>query len=98
MPVFMGASLKNTGVQLLLDGVLDYLPPPQDVENKAIQVDEKTGDEKEIPLNPDPKAPTVCLAFKLEDGKHGQLTWMKVFSGALKVGSMIGESGTMKRG
>jgi len=96
VPVFMGASFKNKGVQPLLDSVLEFLPSPKDIEHKGIQLDNE-GNEKEIVFSTDPKAPIVAQAFKLEEGKFGQLTWFKVFQGTMKVGSMIGASGDMKK-
>jgi len=94
--VFMGASFQNKGVQPLLDGVLDYLPAPVDVQHKGFQLD-SDGNETEIVFSTDPKAPIVAQAFKLEEGRFGQLTWFKVFQGTLKVGSMIGPSGDLKK-
>ena len=64
-PVFMGSAFKNRGVQLLLDGVVDYLPAPHEVENVALDLD---NDEASVTLTADPKAPLVGLAFKLEEG------------------------------
>jgi len=96
VPVFMGASFKNKGVQPLLDSVLEFLPSPKDVEHKGIQIDNE-GNETEIVFSTDPKAPIVAQAFKLEEGKIGQLTWFKIMQGTMKVGSMIGASGDMKK-
>ena len=73
-PVFMGSAYKNKGIQPLLDGVLRYLPAPNEVENKALDLD---NDEKEVVLVSDPAKPTVALAFKLEDGQFGQLTYSR---------------------
>ena len=61
-PLFMGSAFKNKGVQLLLDGVVDYLPAPHEVENKALDLDKE---EEEVQLVSDPKAPLVGLALKL---------------------------------
>ena len=71
VPVFMGSAFKNKGVQLLLDGVVDYLPAPNEVENKALDMDH---DEKEVVLSNKEKDNLVALAFKLEESKYGQLT------------------------
>jgi elongation factor G len=86
VPVFMGSAFKNKGVQPLLDGVRAYLPSPPEVTNEAL--DQNKGEEKVI-VPSDPKAPLVALAFKLEDGRYGQLTYMRVYSGSVKKGDMI---------
>ncbi|MFH1980897.1 MAG: elongation factor G [Pseudomonadota bacterium] len=82
-PVFMGSAYKNKGVQSLLDGVTQYLPYPAEVENQALDMDH---DEAPVFLNADPNAPLVALAFKLEDGQYGQLTYIRVYQGHLKKG------------
>ena len=71
VPVFMGSAFKNKGVQLLLDGVVDYLPAPNEVVNKALDMDDN---EKEVVLSNKMKDNLVALAFKLEESKYGQLT------------------------
>ena len=86
VPVFMGSAYKNRGVQLLLDGVNHYLPAPSEVENVALDV---ANDEKEIKLSCDPKAPLVALAFKLEESRFGQLTYIRVYQGTLKKGMNV---------
>lgn len=84
--VFCGSAYKNKGVQLLLDGVEDYLPSPLEVTNKALDQKNK---EQEVVLQSDPAKPLVMLAFKLEDGRYGQLTYMRVYQGTVKKGDMI---------
>ena len=71
VPVFMGSAFKNKGVQLLLDGVVDYLPAPNEVVTKALDMDDN---EKEVVLSNKMKDNLVALAFKLEESKYGQLT------------------------
>ena len=71
VPVFMGSAFKNKGVQLLLDGVVDYLPAPNEVVNKALDID---NNEKEVTLSNKMKDNLVALAFKLEESQSGQLT------------------------
>ena len=85
-PVFIGSAYKNKGVQPLLDGVTDYLPCPSDVENEALDMDH---DEAPVTLSSDPDAPVVALAFKLEDGPYGQLTYIRVYQGTLSKGSTV---------
>lgn len=85
-PVFCGSAYKNRGVQKLLDGVSDYLPNPTQVPNEGLDLD---NNEATVQLTTDPKAPLVALAFKLEDGRFGQLTYMRVYQGTLKKGEFI---------
>ncbi len=86
-PVFCGSALKNKGVQLVLDGVVDYLPSPLDIP--AIKgTDPKTGEE--IERHPSDTEPFSALAFKLQaDPFVGQLTFFRVYSGTIESGSYI---------
>jgi elongation factor G len=86
VPVFMGSAYKNKGVQSMLDAVIAYLPAPQDIKNTALDL---KNDEQEILLTPDPDAPLTSLAFKLEDGRYGQLTYIRIYQGTLKKGDTI---------
>jgi elongation factor G len=85
-PVFMGSAYKNRGVQLLLNAVTRYLPNPQEIDNRALDLD---NEEKEVQLYTDVSKPLVALAFKLEDGRYGQLTYMRVYQGTMKKGEFI---------
>jgi len=85
-PVFMGSAYKNKGVQLLLDGINAYLPHPIEVENEALDQD---NNEEPVILPSDPTKPFVGLAFKLEDGRYGQLTYMRIYQGKVSKGDFI---------
>jgi elongation factor G len=85
-PVFLGSAYKNKAVQPLLDAVTQYLPSPVEVRNEALDLSK--GEEK-VALSPDTGAPFVSLAFKLEDGRFGQLTYIRIYQGKLKKGDTI---------
>ena len=76
VPVFFGASLKNIGVQLLLDGIINYLPSPSDrplIEGKI-----------------SPNDPNFCaLVFKLQTDQHGKLAYLRIYSGKISTGMQI---------
>ncbi len=87
VPVFAGSSLRNKGVQPMLDAVVEYLPSPQDVYT-ITGINPKTGEEEE--RNGDPAAPLAALAFKIQVDPHvGKLTYIRVYSGTLKSGSYV---------
>ncbi|MCX5877275.1 MAG: elongation factor G [Deltaproteobacteria bacterium] len=85
-PVMMGTAYKNKGVQLLLDAVVSYLPCPPDVDNFALDLDH---DEAEVKVSNNSSDPLLALAFKLEDGRYGQLTYVRTYQGTLKKGDSI---------
>ena len=93
-PVFLGSAYKNKGVQLLLDAVTEYLPNPTEIRNTAVDLDH---DEAEVEVFTDPKKPLVMLAFKLEDGRYGQLTYVRIYQGTLKKGDSIYNMRTGKK-
>ena len=86
VPVFVGSAYKNKAVQILLDGVVRYLPDPTEVKNVALDLDKA---EEPMVLKADPAAPTVALAFKLEDGQYGQLTYVRIYQGMIKKGDEL---------
>ena len=85
-PVFMGSAFKNKGVQPVLNAVTDYLPSPGEVQNTAL---DQQADEKEVVLSTQEDKPFVGLAFKLEDTRFGQLTYMRLYQGAVNKGDFI---------
>ena len=85
-PIFIGSAYKNKGIQPLLDAVTQLLPCPLDVENQALDMNAA---ERPVVLSNETGDPLVALAFKLEDGPYGQLTYIRVYQGALAKGDTI---------
>jgi elongation factor G len=83
-PVLIGSAYKNKGVQKLLDAVVAYLPCPTDVKNEAITVGRDKAEGEKIVVECNPDKPTVAYAFKLEDGRYGQLTYLRIYAGKLR--------------
>ena len=92
--VFMGSAYKNKGVQVLLDAVSAFLPNPIEVENTALDLDNS---EKQMTVDPSPEKELLALAFKLEDTRFGQLTYMRIYQGLLKKGDFIINTRTGKK-
>jgi translation elongation factor G len=86
VPVFLGSAYKNKGIQPLLDAVTYYLPNPAEITNKALNLDKN---EEPVVLSTNPDDPVVSLGFKLEDGKYGQLTYVRIYQGTLKKGGEL---------
>jgi elongation factor G len=93
-PVFVGSAYKNVGVQPLLDGVVNFLPSPAEVTNTALDL---AREEREVTLVSDPEKATVALAFKLEDGQYGQLTYIRIYQGRLRRGEELFNSRTRRK-
>ncbi|XP_008783146.2 elongation factor G, mitochondrial [Phoenix dactylifera] len=94
VPVFMGSAFKNKGVQPLLDGVLNYLPYPTEVENYAL---DQNNSEEKVLLPGTPVGPFVALAFKLEEGRFGQLTYLRIYEGVIRKGDFMINVNTGKK-
>jgi len=94
-PVFCGSSLRNKGVQLVLDAVIDYLPSPLEVP-AVVGTDPRTDESVELP--PDDSAPLSALVFKIvTDPYVGRLAYFRVYSGTLSQGQMVQNSTKGKR-
>lgn len=94
VPVYVGTAKRNKGIQTLLDGICAFLPCPYDVKNEALDLD---NDEETVALSSEPNKPFLGLAFKLEDGKFGQLTYMRVYQGSISKGDVIYNIKTKKK-
>nr|WP_314993853.1 elongation factor G [uncultured Treponema sp.] len=94
VPVFLGSAYKNRGIQPLLDAVTYYLPNPCEVTNKALDLDKN---EAPVELTTNPDDPVVSLGFKLEDGKYGQLTYVRIYQGTLKKGGELYNTRSRKK-
>ncbi len=93
VPVLVGSAFTNRGVQPLLDAVARYLPAPTEVKNEAIDPDS----DRPRTIVCDPQAPLIMLAFKLEDGRFGQLTYLRIYQGTIHKGLEITNQRTGKR-
>ncbi len=94
-PVLCGSALRHMGVRLLLDAVCDYLPSPLDLP--PVTGHEKIGSEKMIQRRPDPQEPFAALVFKILSDQHGDLYFIRVYSGLLKANSRVLNSNRQKK-
>ena len=93
-PTFCGSSFKNKGVQMVLDGVVDYLPSPTEVPPQP-EVDlegNETGKFAEV----DPAKPMRALAFKIMDDRYGALTFTRIYAGTISKGDSVYNTATGK--
>jgi elongation factor G len=86
-PVLCGSALRHLGVHPLLDAVVDYLPSPVDV--KPVSGPESMKGGKEALRRPDPSEPFAALVFKIQSDQHGDLSFLRVYSGTLDAGTRV---------
>lgn len=95
VPIFAGAALRNKGIQPLLDGIIDFLPSPLDVP-PTVGRNPKTSQEET--RSSDINGPFSALAFKIQTDPHvGRLTYLRIYSGALKSGNFVFNSSAKKK-
>lgn len=87
VPVLAGAAFKDKGIETLLDAVVDYLPSPLD--RPAVTAEGEGGN---VLLPPDPEGPLAGLLFKITHQQHGALSFVRLYSGTLKVGDNVASS------
>ncbi|MGD8591615.1 MAG: elongation factor G [Gammaproteobacteria bacterium] len=86
-PTFCGSAFKNKGVQLVLDGVVDYLPSPTEVVPQP-EVDLEGNETGNVAIV-DPEKPLRALAFKIMDDRFGALTFVRIYSGKIEKGTTV---------
>ena len=95
IPVFVGASLKNIGVQTLLDGIIDYLPSPLDI---PVITGLTVKNEHPVEVKHDISGPPLALVFKIQnDRESGPLCFFRVYSGSIKKGTAVFNISKRKR-
>jgi len=93
-PVLIGSAYKNKGVQTLMDAVNHYLPCHTDVPIEAVDLDQ---DGAAVELQTNPVAQTVAYAFKLDEGRYGQLTFLRIYQGTLAKADNVHQTRTGKK-
>ena len=93
-PTFCGSAFKNKGVQLVLDGVVDYLPSPTEVEPQDLTDEEGNPTGEKAIVSAD--EPLRALAFKIMDDRFGALTFIRIYSGVMEKGMTVLNSATGK--
>ena len=94
-PVFVGSALKNIGVRKLIDGVVEYLPSPLD--RPDIVGFKPNNKDKEIVVKCDPDGDLVAYVFKITSDSHGDLNFLRIYSGSLKPSSRVLDASRDKR-
>ncbi len=94
-PVLCGAALRNIGIQMLLDAVCDYLPAP--AEKPPVEGTDPRDKDHKMTRPHDPKAPFSALVFKVVSDTHGDLTYIRIYSGTLAKGTRLLNPGNNKR-
>lgn len=94
VPVLAGSAIRNKGIDTLLDAIVDYLPSPLD--RPAVKAER---DDAQTHLSPDPTGPLAALVFKIAHQAHGPVTFVRVYSGTLRVGDSVwcSHHGRMRR-
>ncbi|MFQ5957074.1 MAG: elongation factor G [Candidatus Brocadiales bacterium] len=85
-PVLCGSAFKNKGVQMLLDAICDYLPSPLDIPPVT---GTHPKDESTLTRKPSAEEPLAALAFKLFADKHGDITYLRIYSGRMRSGQRV---------